>query len=209
MKKVMKKYIFFLLLLFTGVSASARTNVYDLRSFHIGAMPVYLTTPDRAQEILGKPEHREGYLNARGGYAVYPYMGFSPWWGPWGPSFGFYAPYYGRPELLGTMVLIYDKLVIYFDQKVERGEAYITNANLYTPDYPLYYGDTAIRVGDSFESLASVFPDEFRKAAKKSKKEVFFLNIKVDAGAGAFRQKGKITFIMKDMRIDAIQIALR
>ena len=161
----MKKYMFFFLCLFVGLSASARTNVYDLRSFYLGDMPIYRATPDRARELLGKPLTREGYLNARGGYAVYPY--FSPWWGPWGPAFGFYAPYYGRPELLGTMVLIYDQMVIYFDQERERGEAFLTNANTYTPNYPLYYGNTPIRVGDAFESLAGVFPDEYNKALRK------------------------------------------
>ena len=205
----MKKYILFFLMLLAGVSAAARTNVYDLKSFYLDNLPVYLATPDKAQELLGKPLHREGYLNARGGYAMYPYVTFSPWWGPWGPGFGFYAPYYGRPELLGTMVLIYDKMVVYFDQQQERGEAYLTNANTYTPDYPLYYGNTAIRVGDSFESLSNLFPDEYRKALRKSKKEVFFMPVKAEAGAGAFRQKGKITFILKNGKIDAIQIALR
>ena len=171
-------------------------------------MPIYRATPDRARELLGKPLTREGYLNARGGYAVYPY--FSPWWGPWGPAFGFYAPYYGRPELLGTMVLIYDQMVIYFDQERERGEAFLTNANTYTSNYPLYYGNTPIRVGDAFESLAGVFPDEYNKALRKStKKQVFFVPVKVEAGSGELRQKGKITFIVKDGHIDAIQIALR
>ena len=204
----MKKYIFFFLCLFVGLSASARTNVYDLRSFYLGDMPINRATPDRARELLGKPLTREGYLNARGGYAVYPY--FSPWWGPWGPAFGFYAPYYGRPELLGTMVLIYDQMVIYFDQERERGEAFLTNANTYTSNYPLYYGNTPIRVGDAFESLAGVFPDEYNKALRKStKKQVFFVPVKVEAGSGVLRQKGKITFIVKDGHIDAIQIALR
>ena len=43
----MKKYIFFFLCLFVGLSASARTNVYDLRSFYLGDMPIYrvISTP--------------------------------------------------------------------------------------------------------------------------------------------------------------------
>ena len=57
----MKKYIFFFLCLFVGLSASARTNVYDLRSFYLGDMPIYRATPDRARELLGKPLTREGY----------------------------------------------------------------------------------------------------------------------------------------------------
>lgn len=206
----MKKYAFFLLLLLVGLSASARTNVYDLKSFYLVQLPLYRATPDVAQQLLGQPQHREGYLNARGGYAVYPYVAYSPWWGPWGPGFGFYAPYYGRPELLGTMVLVYDRMVAYFDQRQERGEAYLTNANTYTPEYPLYYGDIPIRVGDEFGSLEKIFPDEYRKAARKlGKKDVFFMPVKVEAGQGSFRQRGKITFIVKGARIDAIQIALR
>ena len=55
-----------------------------------------------------------------------------------------------------------------------------------------------------------VFPDEYNKALRKStKKQVFFVPVKVEAGSGALRQKGKITFIVKDGHIDAIQIALR
>ena len=206
----MKKYAFFLFLLLAVSSASARTNVYDLKSFYLANLPVYRATPDVAQQLLGEPKHREGYLNARGGYMVAPYVRFSPWWGPWGPGYGFYAPYYSRPELLGTMVLIYDKMVVYFDQKQERGEAFLTNANTYTPDYPLYYGNVPLRVGEKFETLEKLFPDEYRKAARKlGKKEVLFMPIKVESGSGTFRQRGKITFIIKDARIDAIQIALR
>ena len=62
----MKKYIFFFLCLFVGLSASARTNVYDLRSFYLGDMPIYRATPDRARELLGKPLTREGYLTPGG-----------------------------------------------------------------------------------------------------------------------------------------------
>ena len=75
------------------------------------------------------------------------------------------------------MVLIYDQMVIYFDQERERGEAFLTNANTYTSDYPLYYGNTPIRVGDAFESLAGVFPDEYNKALRKSTKKQVFFNV--------------------------------
>ena len=205
----MKKYLFLLLLAFAGLSASARTNVYDLRSFYVGEMPVYLATPDKAQAVFGRPLQREGYLNLRGGYAVNPYIGMAYPWYPWGGVSFAWSPYMSRPEYLGTMVLIYHKFVLYFDQDHERGEAYVSNVNIYTPDVPLYYGNTKIRVGDRFESLATVFPGEYRKALKKSGKDVFFVHLKVDAGRGMFRQRGKITLIIKDMRIDAVQMVLK
>ena len=58
----MKKYMFlFALLLAAAGSLQARTNIYDLRSFYVRDMPLYLTAPDKAAHVLGEPLKREGY----------------------------------------------------------------------------------------------------------------------------------------------------
>ena len=45
----MKKYMFlFALLLAAAGGLQARTNIYDLRSFYVRDMPLYLTAPDKA-----------------------------------------------------------------------------------------------------------------------------------------------------------------
>lgn len=199
----MKKYmLLFALVLAAAGGLQARTNIYDLRSFYVRDMPLYLTAPDKAAHVLGEPLKREGYLNRRGGYPYYPGMY------PWAPyRYGY--PFYGYPtEILGTMVFLYKDMVIYFDQDTMGGSAFISNLNIYTPDYPLYYGDTAIRVGDSFSDFADVFPDEYKKALKRSSKDVFDMRVKVSAGAGTLRQKGNILFIFEKGRLAAVQVTL-
>ncbi|MDD4819625.1 MAG: hypothetical protein PHD21_02180 [Flavobacteriales bacterium] len=201
----MKKVLLTLIIVVMAVGVQARTNIYDLRSFSVNKMPLYLTAPDRAAATLGEPIKREGYLNRTGGYPPAYYAGMYPW----GAMYYRYPMYMSAPELLATMVFIYNNAVIYFDQQTMYGSAFINSMSIYSSEYVLHYGDKDIKVGDAFSTLSSVFQDEYAKALKKSKKELFDVKIKVDAGYGDLRQKGRITFVVEKGVIVAIGIVLR
>lgn len=200
----MKRILFTIMMAMLAVGVQARTNIYDLRSFSVNKMPLYLTAPDKAAATLGEPLKREGYLNRTATYS----MGFYAPMYPWGAMYMRYPMYGG--ELLATMVFIYDNAVIYFYQQSMYGSAFINSMSIYSSDYVLHYGDKDIIIGNDFSSLANVFPDEYAKSLKKSqKKELFTVKIKVEAGYSDLRQKGHITFVVEKGVIVAIGIVLR
>ncbi len=204
----MKKSFFIVLMVMVSLlSLQAKNYIYDLRSFYVNDMPLYLTSPDKAAAALGEPLKREGFLNATPGVGVGIGVGGVY---PWGGVAVRYPMYLTPPQLLATMVFIYDDATIYFDQDTMFGSAFITSMSIYSSKYTLYYGNKTLQVGQAYEALRDVFPAEYEKNLKKmAKKELFDVKVRVTAGEGDLRQKGYITFVVEKGMIVAIGVVLR
>jgi hypothetical protein len=173
----------------------------------VNDMPLYLTSPDKAAAVLGEPLKREGFLNATPGMAMG--VGVRGVY-PWGGVALRYPMYMTPPQLLATMVFLYEDATIYFDQDTMYGSAFITSMSVYSPKYVLYYGNKMLKVGDSFDAFKDVFPVEYEKSLKKlAKKDLFDVKVRVTAGEGELKQKGYITFVVEKGVIVAIGVVLK
>ena len=201
------KILLCVLVVMSTLTLGAKNYIYDLRSFKVNDMPLYLTAPDKAASLLGEPLKREGILNATPGVAMgVGVRGFYPW----GGVALRYPMYMTPPQLLATMVFIYEDATIYFDQDTMYGSAFITSMSIYSPKYVLYYENKTLKVGESFDTFKDVFPVEYEKSLKKlAKKDLFDGKVRVTAGEGGLKQKGYITFVVEKGVIVAIGIVLK